>query len=117
MATVPKVCVTCICIWQVELRPGEPWSAAVTVKAYSARSIHLRGEAALSSPVVGLRVKRSALAPAQVTFNTKKCSFEHPFKIRSHFKCAFGIKITDSKYTFHKFYVMVFSSWFFKYLI
>lgn len=73
MATVPKVCVTCICIRQVELRPGEPWSAAVTVKAYSARSIHLRGEEALSSPVVGLRVKRSARAPAQVRFNTKEC--------------------------------------------
>lgn len=47
-----------------------PWSAAVTVKAYSARSIHLRGEAALSSPVVGFRVKRSALAPAEDPTNT-----------------------------------------------
>lgn len=62
-----QVIITCICSWQVELRPGEPWSAAVTVKAYSARSDHLSGEAALSSPVVGLREKRSALGPSENT--------------------------------------------------
>lgn len=56
---------TCICSWQVELRPGVPWSAAVTVRAYSARSTHLRGEAVLSSPLVGLREKRSALGPSE----------------------------------------------------
>lgn len=55
---------TCICSRQVELSPGEPWSAAVTTKAYSDRSPQLRGAAVLSSPVTGLRVKRSALAPA-----------------------------------------------------
>lgn len=54
---------TCICRRQVEVSPGVPWSAAVTMKVYSDRSAHLRGEAAFSSPVIGLRVKRSALAP------------------------------------------------------
>ena len=56
---------TCNRSWQVELRPGVPWSAAVTVKMYSARSAHLRGEAVLSSPLVGLREKRSALEPSE----------------------------------------------------
>lgn len=58
-----KAVFTCICRRQVELSPGVPWSAAVTMKVYSDRSAHLRGEAAFSSPVIGLRVKRSALAP------------------------------------------------------
>lgn len=55
--------ITWICRRQVELSPGVPWSAAVTMKAYSDRSPQLRGEAVFSSPVMGLRVKRSALAP------------------------------------------------------
>ena len=54
---------TCIWSWQVELRSGVPWSVAVTVKAYSARSANLRGEAVRSSPLVGLMEKRSALGP------------------------------------------------------
>lgn len=58
-----KAAFTCICRRQVELSPGVPWSAAVTMKVYSDRSAHLSGEAAFSSPVIGLRVKRSALAP------------------------------------------------------
>lgn len=58
-----QIVFTCIRSWQVELRVGAPWSAAVTVKAYSARSVNLRGEAVLSSPVVGLMEKRSALEP------------------------------------------------------
>lgn len=61
---------TCIRIWQVELRPGVPWSAAVTVKAYSARSAHLRGEAVLSSPLVGLKEKRSTLGPSEDATDT-----------------------------------------------
>lgn len=48
----------------MELRPGVPWSAAVTVNMYSARSNHLRGAAVLSSPLVGFREKRSALGPS-----------------------------------------------------
>lgn len=60
-----QILFTWIRSWQVELRPGVPWSAAVTVKAYSARSAHLRGEAVLSSPLVGLREKRSALEPSE----------------------------------------------------
>lgn len=67
---IVQIMFTCICSRQVELRPGVPWSAAVAVKAYSARSAHLRGEAALSSPVVGLREKRSALAPSEDATNT-----------------------------------------------
>lgn len=58
-----QIVFTCIRSWQVELSVGAPWSAAVTVKAYSARSVNLRGEALLSSPVVGLMEKRSALEP------------------------------------------------------
>lgn len=61
---------TCIRSWPVELRPGVPWSAAVTVKAYSARSDHLRGEAVLSSPLVGLKEKRSALGPSEDATDT-----------------------------------------------
>lgn len=60
---VAAIVFTCIRSWLVELRVGVPWSAAVTVKAYSARSAALRGEAVLSSPVVGLMEKRSALEP------------------------------------------------------
>lgn len=55
--------ITCMCRRQVELSPGVPWSAAVTMKVYSERSPQLRGKAVFSSPVTGLRVKRSALAP------------------------------------------------------
>lgn len=58
-----KIVFTSICRRQVELSPGVPWSAAVTMKVYSDRSAQLRGEAVFSSPVTGLRVKRSALAP------------------------------------------------------
>lgn len=47
-----------------------PWSAAVTTKMYSARSAHLRGEAVLSSPLVGLREKRSALEPSEDATDT-----------------------------------------------
>lgn len=54
---------TCIRSLQVELRPGVPWSVAVTVKAYSALSAHLRGEAVRSSALVGFRENRSALGP------------------------------------------------------
>lgn len=61
-----QIMLTCIRSWQVELRPGVPWSAAITVKAYSARSAHLRGEAVLSSPLFGWREKRSALGPEYV---------------------------------------------------
>lgn len=56
---------TCICSWQVELRPGVPWSAAVTVKVYSGRSAILMGDAVFSSPEVGLRENRSALGPSE----------------------------------------------------
>lgn len=45
------------------LRGARPRSEAVTMKLYSAQSDWLRGEAERSSPVVGLRVKRSALGP------------------------------------------------------
>lgn len=60
-----QIMFTRICRRQVELSPVVPWSAAVTVKMYSARSAHLRGEADLSSPVVGFRAKRSALEPSE----------------------------------------------------
>lgn len=72
---------TCTRSWQVELRPGVPWSAAVTVKLYSARSAHLKGEAVLSSPLFWLREKRSALGPsgntADMIKNRYQCKSKH----------------------------------------
>lgn len=75
-----KAVFTCICRRQVELSPGVPWSAAVTMKVYSARSAHLRGDAAFSSPVIGLRVKRSALAPI-TKVKSKKNKLKVQFKV------------------------------------
>ena len=48
---------------QLELWGGRPLSVVVRVKAYSARSEWLRGEEERSSPVFGLREKRSARGP------------------------------------------------------
>ena len=48
-----------------ELWGGRPRSVAVTVKEYSALSECSRGEDERSSPVEGLREKRSALGPRE----------------------------------------------------
>ena len=57
------VVLTCIWRGQEELLGGRPRSVAVTTRLYSPLSDWLRGVEERRSPVLGSKVKRSALGP------------------------------------------------------
>ena len=68
------VVLTCIWRGQEELLGGRPRSVAVTTRLYSPLSDWLRGEEERRSPVLGSKVKRSALGPGGVTRSEVKGS-------------------------------------------